>query len=144
MIDYTECKQCGNLYNVENAEHGNFGAAWVHRFCTASCYDKWKDIEADKKVDGLLKDEYMEKVVNGHTGNVVNLDLNGKIAFAEMIDELKDDKVTHAVMCYRRDDGDLCYRILGADHTTFLVGMLDRVKMAIHHDDSHNDDYIGV
>ena len=63
---------------------------------------------------------------------IINLDIDGKINFSRMLDEIKDLDVTHAVVCYRKQDGDLCYRILGSNHTTFICGMLDRVKIAIH------------
>jgi len=48
------------------------------------------------------------------------------------IENLKNRTITHAVICYRKEDGDLCYQLFGAEHTTYLIGMMDRVKMELH------------
>lgn len=45
-------------------------------------------------------------------------------------------EVTHVVAVYRRSDGELCYRVIGEEHQTYLVGMLARIQTHIHCSDA--------
>jgi hypothetical protein len=46
---------------------------------------------------------------------------------AEVDKDIRTGEITHAVVSFRRQDGSLCYRSVGDDHGTYLVGMLQRV-----------------
>lgn len=50
----------------------------------------------------------------------------------ELGEDLDAGNATHAVMIYRTKDGDLRYRLVGADDLTYLVGMLGRVATHMH------------
>lgn len=64
--------------------------------------------------------------------SIIFLDEVKKQAWEDSVEELKSINITHAVICYRTDSGDLCYRVYGEEHVTFLIGMLDRIKHQIH------------
>jgi hypothetical protein len=49
----------------------------------------------------------------------------------DLADDVDAGRVTHAVACYRDEDGNLNYRCIGEDHITYLVGMLARVAMSL-------------
>lgn len=49
-----------------------------------------------------------------------------------LADEIDDGEVTHAVLAYRRQNGDTCYRLIGRDDWTYLIGMIERVKLDMH------------
>lgn len=53
-------------------------------------------------------------------------------ALRELAAQVDKGEVTHAVAVYRRSDGSLCYRTIGGEHQTFLVGMLSRIQTHIH------------
>jgi hypothetical protein len=46
----------------------------------------------------------------------------------EFITLVRSGKVTHAVMCYRLETGQLGYTFLGGEHKTYLVGLIERAK----------------
>lgn len=50
---------------------------------------------------------------------------------------VRDNKITHSVMLYRMEDGNIGYTYLGGDHMTYLIGLMDRIKHRLHlHKDS--------
>jgi hypothetical protein len=63
--------------------------------------------------------------------SVIFLD-NDLQEWSECLKELESIDITHAVITYRTKEGDLKYKLFGHDHTTFLIGMIDRVKMHIN------------
>jgi len=69
--------------------------------------------------------------------NVIQLkqDISWEEQVNEFVKGLKEKKITHAVVAYRSEDGSFQYRIFGADHATYMVGMLERVKQDIHNAD---------
>ena len=61
---------------------------------------------------------------------------DGNIA-REIADEIDAGEITHAAFIYRTTDGAVCYRVLGEDEMTYLVGMIERAKLHIHCKDSY-------
>lgn len=50
----------------------------------------------------------------------------------ELADQVDAGDVTHAAVTYRTADGDLRYRLIGADDLTYMVGMLGRIGTHLH------------
>lgn len=71
---------------------------------------------------------------------VINFQGKQSDEWKDALEELKAEKITHAVIAYRKDNGDLCYRLYGSEHVTFLIGMLDRIKCELHLDDRNLDE----
>ena len=55
----------------------------------------------------------------------------------ELAKDLDTGKVTHAVMAFRRENGDLSYHAVGIEDLTYLIGMLERVQMHMHCKDAY-------
>ena len=53
-------------------------------------------------------------------------------AVRDLANAIDKGEVTHAVLAYRREDGSLFYRLIGDDDLTYLMGVMDRVKMHMH------------
>jgi len=49
----------------------------------------------------------------------------------EFVKELKAGNVTHGVIAYRRKDGKLEHILINPEHSTYLIGLLERVKMEL-------------
>lgn len=60
---------------------------------------------------------------------LANLDSNKLRQLAQWMDE---GEITHAIMCYRREDGSLSYMVSGDEHATYCMGMLARTSMQLH------------
>lgn len=56
-------------------------------------------------------------------------------AAREFADQIDAGEVTHAVIAYRKANGDTCYRLIGEDDLTYLIGMLERTILCMHLND---------
>lgn len=50
----------------------------------------------------------------------------------EIADRVDEGTVTHVVVTYRDDKGDICYHIVGNDDLTFIIGMMARTQTQLH------------
>lgn len=66
------------------------------------------------------------------TNNVVPIWKDWQDNIDSFIKAIQSQQITHAVVVYRNVDGDLNYQTYGSEHATYLIGMLERVKMEIH------------
>jgi hypothetical protein len=64
--------------------------------------------------------------------SVVYLDTCDGTDARALADEMDAGNITHAAMIYRKEDGDVCYHLLGADDLTYLIGMVERAKIHMH------------
>ena len=46
----------------------------------------------------------------------------------EFLELIENGEISHAVICYRKADGDLNYRLFNEEHLTYLIGMMARVS----------------
>jgi hypothetical protein len=64
-------------------------------------------------------------------GEIIKLNEPDYSAVDEFVKELKKDNVTHGVIAYRCKDGGLQHILINPDHSTYLIGLLERVKMEL-------------
>jgi len=48
--------------------------------------------------------------------------------FSELV---RNNEVTHGIIAYCLEDGTIEYRILGVEHSTYIVGLMEKVKIEI-------------
>lgn len=64
-------------------------------------------------------------------GEVVNLNKVDYEPVDTFVEELKAGNITHGVIAYRNREGDLEHILINPDHSTYLIGLLERVKMEL-------------
>ena len=64
-------------------------------------------------------------------GEIINLKEVDYTIIDEFVKELKAGNVTHGVIAYRCKDGGLEHILINPDHSTYLIGLLERVKMEL-------------
>lgn len=64
-------------------------------------------------------------------GEIINLKEPDHSIIDKFVKELKDGNVTHGVIAYRCKDGGLEHILINPDHGTYLIGLLERVKMEL-------------
>ena len=64
-------------------------------------------------------------------GEVIKFKENDSEAIEEFLESFKRGEITHGVIAYRSTNGDLSYRLINPDHSTYLIGLLERVKMEL-------------
>lgn len=52
----------------------------------------------------------------------------------EFLSEVELGRVTHGILCYRKSNGDLNWKIFNTDHLTYIIGMMERVKFDLQRD----------
>jgi len=50
----------------------------------------------------------------------------------EAADMADQGDITHAVVAYRTEGGELKYRLIGEEDLTYLIGLLERTKVHMH------------
>jgi hypothetical protein len=64
-------------------------------------------------------------------GEVVNIYKSDHGIVEKFLEEVKEGNVTHGVIAYRCKDGSLENILINPEHSTYLVGLLERVKMEL-------------
>lgn len=67
--------------------------------------------------------------------NVVYLKTTNE-EWRQSLEQMKDTKITHAVIAYRNENGDLGYLLHGYEDLTYLIGMMERTKIHMHIENS--------
>jgi hypothetical protein len=49
----------------------------------------------------------------------------------QFADEVLLGQVTHGVICYRKNNGDVCYRLFNPEHITYISGLMELTKLHI-------------
>ena len=49
--------------------------------------------------------------------------------FSELVEK---GEVTHGIICYRKKDGTICYRLFNQEHLTYIMGLMSRTIVALH------------
>lgn len=62
----------------------------------------------------------------GRAGTVHYLGTCKGNSLRELADEVDAGGITHMACVYRKNNGDLCYRLVGSEHLTYIIGMLTR------------------
>ena len=52
----------------------------------------------------------------------------------DFLSEVESGQVTHGILCYRKSNGDLNWKIFNPDHLTYIIGMMERVKFDLQRD----------
>jgi len=64
-------------------------------------------------------------------GEVIKLNKTDHEIIEKFLEEVKAGNVTHGVIAYRCKDGGLEHILINPEHSTYLIGLLERVKMEL-------------
>jgi len=64
-------------------------------------------------------------------GEVIKFKENDSEALEEFLESFKRGEITHGVIAYRCKDGGLEHILINPEHSTYLIGLLERVKMEL-------------
>jgi len=64
-------------------------------------------------------------------GEIIKLNRTDHEIIERFLEEVKGGNVTHGVIAYRCKDGGLEHILINPEHSTYLVGLLERVKMEL-------------
>lgn len=75
-------------------------------------------------------------------GQLIQLNEEFTVSADEFSDLIKKGRITHAVMMYRLDDGSLEWRTFGAENTTYLLGLVERLRHRICENDNGDENWM--
>jgi trehalose utilization protein len=65
-------------------------------------------------------------------GNLIKInqtEINSAKEFADLVDK---GEISHGIICYRKTNGDICYRVFNPEHKTYLIGLMTRTILTLH------------
>lgn len=63
--------------------------------------------------------------------NIIYINNNDIESARQFADEVLLGQVAHGVVCYRKNNGDICYRLFNSEHRTYIIGLMERTKIHI-------------